>query len=700
MLIGFVQGLPVGVTAKIHGGDEVAADSDTAVLGRHFPSKNITRAFLRSGGSNPKIIMKAIILRRILCVALALGLSTTANAQAATNVYAQAVLADNPVVYYEFDENSGAMVAVDSSGNGNTGFYDNVSLGNAGATPVLGGAAGFNGSNSFVAVPPLGSAVSLGGHGNDRFTIECWINPQLATGASIYSYDGWENGALNYLWDWNGAGIQFSMDGNVTGGAIVFDSNPPIPVGQWTYLAAVYDDAASNVVVYVNGQVTGANAFTTAVPVDFEPAEIGSWSSGGRFFDGLIEDFAIYTNALPAERIQAHYATAAGPFVAITSQPQDAVALVGGNAAFTTAAMVVEATESPSYQWQTNGVDIPGATNASYTTSALTLADSGMRVLCVVTAPGTISAITRVALLAISPYGFYSSAVLASHPVVYYQFDESPGATVALDSSGKGKNGAYTNVFLGNPGAKPGLGYAAGFNGSNSLVTVPALGDADSLGGNGNNQFTIECWIDPQSATGAAIYANNWQLGALNYLWDWTGPGIQFSLNGNATGGTTVFDSNPTIPVGQWTYVTTVYNDNNTASNVVVYVNGQAVGTNVFTTAVPVDFELGQIGAQTGAGGRFFYGLMDDFAIYTNALSAADIQAHYAAALLPPPPPTLSVGKSGDQIALSWNASGFILQESTNLMNLAGWVNVPAGTNSPVTVPTENTSMFYRLTSQ
>jgi hypothetical protein len=81
-------------------------------------------------------------------------------------------------------------------------------------------------------------------------------------------------------------------------------------------------------------------------------------------------------------------------------------------------------------------------------------------------------------------------------------------------------------------------------------------------------------------------------------------------------------------------------------------------------------------------------------------LSAADIQVHYAAALLRLELPTLSVGQSGNQIALSWNASGFILQQSATLMNQAGWMNVPAVTNSPVNLPIGNASIFYRLIGQ
>jgi hypothetical protein len=636
------------------------------------------------------------ILGQILYVVLGIILSLTADAQDATNTYAQAILADSPVVYYQFAESPGATVAVDSSGNGNNGFYDNVSLGNLGATSRLSGAVGFNGSNSLVAVPPLGNAISLGGNGNDQFTIECWINPQSTAGGSIYSYDGWETGALNYLWDWTGPGLQFSLNGNATAETTVFNSNPPIPIGQWTCVAAVYDDGnvASNVVVYINGQPIGSNVFTMDVPVDFEPAEIGAWSSGGRFFEGLIGDFAIYTNALSAGRIQAHYATAAGVIVAITTQPQDAGAPLGGNATFTTAATVIGETASPSYQWQTNGVEVAGATNATYTTPILTLSDNGMRVQCVATAAVAIPTTTRDAILTIGSYVSYAKAVLADRPAVYYEFNESPGATVAVDSSGNGKNGAYTNVSLGNPGPTTLLGRAAGFNTAASFVAVPALASARSLGGVGNNQFTIEAWIHPTNYhTFEMVYGNYpWQDGAINYqLVD--NDGIRFSMDGGSPAGDL---SSPFFGPDQWAYVVITYDGS--ANEFRMEVNGQLFDDEFFACDAR-DFEPAEIGNWAG-GGRQFSGLISSFAIYTNVLSPAEIQAHYAAALLRLAPPTLSVGMVGNQIALSWSANGFLLQESANLTNQAGWMNVPGGANSPVYGAIEQTSMFYRLIGQ
>jgi len=59
--------------------------------------------------------------------------------------------------------------------------------------------------------------------------------------------------------------------------------------------------------------------------------------------------------------------------------------------------------------------------------------------------------------------------------------------------------------------------------------------------------------------------------------------------------------------------------------------------------------------------------------------------------------PTLASNRSGSQLMFSWSASGFVLQENSDLGNPT-WTNVPGGAISPVTVTIPATgNKFYRL---
>src|SRR6185295_2748812 len=58
----------------------------------------------------------------------------------------------------------------------------------------------------------------------------------------------------------------------------------------------------------------------------------------------------------------------------ITAQPADQTVTAGQSASFS---VVASGTAPLAYQWRNNGTNIPGATNASYTTPATTSSDNG-----------------------------------------------------------------------------------------------------------------------------------------------------------------------------------------------------------------------------------------------------------------------------------------------------------------------------------
>ncbi len=86
--------------------------------------------------------------------------------------------------------------------------------------------------------------------------------------------------------------------------------------------------------------------------------------------------------------------------VSITSPPSNQTAIVGNTATFS-----VTTTGTPpfTYQWRKNGIDIPIATEQTYTTPPLTLADNGNGYSCQISnCNGTKSAESNIALLTVS----------------------------------------------------------------------------------------------------------------------------------------------------------------------------------------------------------------------------------------------------------------------------------------------------------
>jgi hypothetical protein len=68
----------------------------------------------------------------------------------------------------------------------------------------------------------------------------------------------------------------------------------------------------------------------------------------------------------------------------------------------------------------------------------------------------------------------------------------------------------------------------------------------------------------------------------------------------------------------------------------------------------------------------------------------------------PPDPPTLDIAVSGsNEVTISWSpaSSGFVLQESTNLVS-GLWMNSPSGSNNPAVLPVDQTAKMFRLELQ
>ena len=224
------------------------------------------------------------------------------------SAYAQAVLADHPLVYYQFGEKAGGT-ACDATTNGFHGTYvqvDHV----ANVSVALSSAAAFNGINSSVIVP----ALSRGSRTNfSQFSIELWVNVnafQNSAGLScLYDRDEWVKGAP-HLQITTGSLWEFSLCDAVPQD-LYFDWPWVMGTNQWYHVVTVYDATARKVSFYGNGKLVSESGCTNDSPVVLGAAHIGAWNGNSRCFKGCLDEFAIYDQALSADRIAAHFQTAA-----------------------------------------------------------------------------------------------------------------------------------------------------------------------------------------------------------------------------------------------------------------------------------------------------------------------------------------------------------------------------------------------------
>jgi hypothetical protein len=222
---------------------------------------------------------------------------------APTGTYAQDVIGDSPMSYWRLGESSGPAAA-DSAGTATAAANGGATFGAAGAIGSDSNtAATFNGSNGFVATQ---SSVQ----GRNTFALEAWFKTTSTGGGKVVGFGNAKTG------DSTTADRHLYLDGS---GAVYFgvypgtrrtvQSAPGFNNGQWHHV--VGNLGPSGMELYVDGARVGQRADTTTAQ-----SYAGYWRIGGdrtwagsAYFNGAIDDVAVYPAPLSAAQVASHYAS-------------------------------------------------------------------------------------------------------------------------------------------------------------------------------------------------------------------------------------------------------------------------------------------------------------------------------------------------------------------------------------------------------
>ncbi|GAA5483163.1 LamG domain-containing protein [Haloferula sargassicola] len=226
--------------------------------------------------------------------------------------YADAVLADGPLVFLPLGGaipqsvavNSGSLGAVLDGTHAGVGYRDFGAL-DAGTSTAISYADGALTTVPFHAAlnPPAG----------ESFTIEAWVRPDVngATNAQAPLFNRRSAG--------NRQGWAFFQRSSTTGWNFrMYDENGGTPsiditggsyfIGAWSHLAVVWDGPASTATLYVDGVNVGSQS-GGYVPNTEVPLGLGAYSSdnaGDNPFTGGLDEVAFYPAALTSQQINAH----------------------------------------------------------------------------------------------------------------------------------------------------------------------------------------------------------------------------------------------------------------------------------------------------------------------------------------------------------------------------------------------------------
>jgi hypothetical protein len=153
-------------------------------------------------------------------------------------------------------------------------------------------------------------------------TVAAWVRVQGLDRQfnSLFMCDGFDAGTLHWLIRNDGV-LGLTVIGPGAGNYQIVASPPVLPLdqfGMWLHLAVVLDGNAKRVSHYVNGQIVSEKALKIHPPFRIGTAELGNWNSQGfpenepsmiRNFSGAMDEFCLFSRALPAAEIRALYST-------------------------------------------------------------------------------------------------------------------------------------------------------------------------------------------------------------------------------------------------------------------------------------------------------------------------------------------------------------------------------------------------------
>ena len=233
----------------------------------------------------------------------------------------------------------------------------------------------------------------------------------------------------------------------------------------------------------------------------------------------------------------------------------------------------------------------------------------------------------------------YQSTVLNDHPIAYYPINltvDDTGSATATDLSGNGNDGTYnynTPFYNSVSGPSAFIPDALSFDGENVFVDLSTGTNTGILNFGGN--ITMEAWVQPVNTTEgpADILAKGYdgtnemalRANAGDY---YGGTYSDITGGGNASGGSQTTN---------WTYLVSTYD----GTNWNLYVNSQLVGqgadsVGAINFTAPWAIGDGTTGTAGGNSGdlRFFQGNITEVALYSNALTAAQVLNHFTVGLL------------------------------------------------------------------
>ena len=202
-----------------------------------------------------------------------------------------------PVSLWHFNENAGSTAYDSADGN------DGTIIGATWTTGVNGSALSFDGVNDYVGVSDDPSL-----NPGEKLTVEAWVK----WGIDPSTGDPWANivnkgsdSQYQIQHDQLNTKFEFALQTD-TGRHWVQSTTMPVK-DVWYYVVGTYNSTAAEIAIYVNGVEEDSVGHSGTINPTSSDVHIGRRSSGDRYFNGVIDNVAIWDRDMTPEEILERY---------------------------------------------------------------------------------------------------------------------------------------------------------------------------------------------------------------------------------------------------------------------------------------------------------------------------------------------------------------------------------------------------------
>lgn len=224
--------------------------------------------------------------------------SPTPASTAASSGYSTAVLADNPVQYFQLNEAAGPSARDSSPSQINGAYIGAILYGQDGPLNGTSSAGIQMFAKATVTNVTLPNPSAPAG---TSYTIESWVKPRLGKSyTTIWGFDG------NHRLLVSTTGTLLSqMNGN-------FVSTKALAANAWHQIDFVYNAAGATATYYIDGTADASASVSTSQAAFASTYYIGQYGATQTAYqwNGGLAQFSFYKSALSAGRIAAHYQAA------------------------------------------------------------------------------------------------------------------------------------------------------------------------------------------------------------------------------------------------------------------------------------------------------------------------------------------------------------------------------------------------------